>query len=371
MGSPRRRRSASTLRAPTAVPASLNSASTLSVCPPWRDPLSAARPAATTSHGEALAEATQRAVKAETFSSWSAARISAAPIGPATSGRPGAQPNWRSAAMELEEGGYPAATPAMKRRMRAPVAATAAGRRSQAARSCAPARGTAIWQRSMGVNPPGRGQAMGGVSPTKRRPAPPGSPRPSGAAPPPTGGRLAREEAPGLSRISRPEQRRHLLDGRGPRQLHRVPAAVVEPAVLDQRQRGLQHRHPPGEGLRRRLLRCLFRIPAQLLLLLEPQHVLPWIALRPPLPPQRLRVEHPPAGVGVERRQRDPQLRGGLLGGQKAVVHDPDGITAHIDFRIKIDNLMKAGRRWDRKGEPQWTPRSEKDWKGSWRPRPV
>jgi hypothetical protein len=64
--------------------ASWKSASTRSVWPPCRDPLSAASPAETTSQGEPLAEATQRAVKAETLSSWSAARISAAPIGTAT-----------------------------------------------------------------------------------------------------------------------------------------------------------------------------------------------------------------------------------------------------------------------------------------------
>ena len=212
--------------------------------------------------------------------------------------------------------------------MRAPVAATVEGRRSQAARSAAPARGTATWQRSTGVR---------------------AFPRAAGASRFAAAPAVPAEQAHGLAGIARPEQRRHLLDRRRPRQLHRVPPPVVEPAVLDQRQRRLQHRQPPREGLRSRFLRLL----AQLLLVLEPQHVLPRIAPRPGLARRPLRAEHPSARVGVERRQRDPELRRGLLGGEKPVVHSRQGTTAHIDSRIKIDNLNEAVRRWGLEGRTE------------------
>ena len=103
--------------------------------------------------GEAAAEATQRAVKAETLSSWSAARIRAAPIGARRLGGRARRPAagaWRRSRAGSRP---PAATPARNAGCARPVAATAAGRRSQAARSAAPASGRATWQRSTGVRP--------------------------------------------------------------------------------------------------------------------------------------------------------------------------------------------------------------------------
>src|SRR5688572_17953230 len=90
MRSPRRSRLATTLLARFGVPIAVSSADTRPLSPPCRLPLSADRAAATVSYGEAPADATHRAVKAETLSSWSAQRTSAVRIASATAADRGA-----------------------------------------------------------------------------------------------------------------------------------------------------------------------------------------------------------------------------------------------------------------------------------------
>src|SRR6476659_8498559 len=63
-----------------------------------------------------------------------------------------------------------------------------------------------------------------------------------------------------------------------------------------------------------------------------------------------LGAQHPPAGIGVERREGDLQLRCSLLSSEKTVLRHSRRVP-HVDRRIKIDNLCvwpedREGRRW-------------------------
>src|SRR5690606_15368693 len=111
------------------------------------------------------------------------------------------------------------------------------------------------------------------------------------------------------------------------REQRRVVAAVVDPAVCDQRDCGFEDRQPPVERLLRRLLRIAsFRSPR-----LQPLEVLARVA---PAAAARDRLRPYPAAahVGIERRAVDAEEPCGLLGVEPRVVPG-----FHIDRCINID----------------------------------
>src|SRR5690606_37747711 len=107
----------------------------------------------------------------------------------------------------------------------------------------------------------------------------------------------------------------------------RIVAAVVDPAVCDQRDRGLEDRETPVPRLLRRLLRIASLGSPRL----QPLDVLPRIA-PPAAARDRLRAHPAAAHVGIERRAVDAEKPCGLLGVEPGVVPG-----FHIDLIINID----------------------------------
>lgn len=107
-------------------------AATRCVCPPWLRPESAPSPAETTIGTDAPAEATHRAVNADTLSPWSEQRISAASIGSGLGNRQ-ARASW--CATGSVDGAVPQTSATIPRSTAAPARRTDVGERLRAAGS--------------------------------------------------------------------------------------------------------------------------------------------------------------------------------------------------------------------------------------------
>ena len=171
------------------------------------------------------------------------------------------------------------------------------------------------WRASAGENPPAAPRRIRGaagrrrcrIAPLPRRRAPTARAPMKGSRdrPPACGtrGAAAASAAP-PSKLSRPDQRRDVLDRSRPRQRHRVVAAVVEPVAVDQRDRRLEHRHAPLQRARRPPCRdraALFGPPPQ------PLDVVARVAPLARRARRRLRADQAAADVRVERRPADAE----------------------------------------------------------------
>jgi hypothetical protein len=141
------------LRTSRARRSSSNIVSTRALMPPCLVPSAAARPAMTTAYGVAPAEATQRAVKEETFSSWSALRMIAARSSSAPCAVRGTQRFCSVSSIVSSSSEDSAAMLASRLRMRQPVCATARGRRSKASASRAATSGSTDCARETNGSP--------------------------------------------------------------------------------------------------------------------------------------------------------------------------------------------------------------------------
>ena len=245
-------------------------------------PSSAARPAITTAYGCDPADATHRAVNADTLSSWSAQRMSAARISssPPRANAPAAGERgvdrWSARdawSLPRRRGDPECATRTARRRL---------GRRSNASGSCRRRerehRLRAHDERT--VFDPARAVRRRDVRDSHRRGGP--------------------------SRRATPPPRPIAVAGQG----DRVVAAVVQRVVGDQRDRRLEHRHPPMQRVRGHLVGIapLLGAPSQ------PVDVVARIAPFARRPGPGLRADEAAADIGVERRPIHAQ-RARRLGG--------------------------------------------------------
>src|SRR5215211_5435035 len=93
-----------------------------------------------------------------------------------------------------------------------------------------------------------------------------------------------------------------LLAGAPDSELHCVPTPVVEPLVGYERDGRLHDRRSPVQGT----LYHPVGVPPPFLPLLEPPHVLGPVAPPAPAPARRLRADHAPPHVRIQRRQTHP-----------------------------------------------------------------
>jgi hypothetical protein len=111
-------------------------------------------------------------------------------------------------------------------------------------------------------------------------------------------------------KAARPDERRHFLERSRARQLARVVAAVVQAAIGDQRDRGLEDRHAEPQ----RMLRGLGRVAPLLGADTEALDVFTRIATLARLSGNGLGAHESTAHVRVERRPADAEEAGGCGG---------------------------------------------------------